>query len=189
VDLSAMPADLDRTANGQSAHARYGDDNRFELVGINGPRRIRTTRMPAGWVMKSVIVSGVDVTDEPLPFGNDDQSLDDVEVVVTNRVTRLSGTIAESRDVTPTDLAVLAFSSRRDEWYLNTRYIRRTVPMPDGRFSFEGLPPGEYFVLAAYPPDDPGEWRDPDALEKLALQATRARLSEGQQVAVELKVR
>jgi len=61
--------------------------------------------------------------------------------------------------------------------------------MPDGRFSFEGLPPGEYFVLAAYPPDDPGEWRDPDALEKLALQATRARLSEGQQVAVELKVR
>jgi len=60
---------------------------------------------------------------------------------------------------------------------------------PDGSFSFESLPPGEYYVLAADPPDDPGAWRDPEVLEKLAMQATRTRLSEGQQISVDLRLR
>ncbi len=189
LDLSATPADLDRTPNGQSARARFDEAGRFELARIHGPRRLQLTRVPPGWMLRSVVVNGVDVTDEALPFGRDDQSLEGVEVVLTDRVTKLTGRIAESRDVVPVDLAVLAFSTRREQWYLNTRYIRRTVPQPSGSFSFDGLPPGEYFVMAAYPPDDPGEWRDPDMLERLALQATRVRLSEGQQVSIDLRLR
>jgi len=189
VEISAMPADLDRTPGGQTAHARFDEDHRFELTRIHGPRRLQAPRLPAGWMLKSVIVNGVDVTDEPLAFGRDDQSLEDVEVVLTNQATRVIGHIAETRDVAPSDLAVLAFSSRRDQWYLNTRYIRRTVASNTGNFTFDGLPPGEYSLVASYPPDDPGQWRDPDVLEKLALTATRVRLSEGQKISADLRVR
>ena len=190
LELSAMPVDLDRTPGGQIARARINpDDYTFELTRINGPRRIQVMQPPSGWMLKGVVISGVDVTDEPLPFGRDDQSLDGVEVLLTKRATRLAGRIAEARDVSMTDLGVLVFSTRRDQWYLNTRYIRRGVARSDGSFSFDGLPPGEYYVLAAYPPDDPGAWRDPEMLEKLALQATRTRLSEGQQISVDVRPR
>lgn len=190
LELSAMPVDLDRTPGGQTARARINpDDYTFELTRINGPRRIQVMQPPSGWMLKGVVINGVDVTDEPLAFGREDQSLADVEVTLTNRATRLSGRIAETRDVLATDLGVLVFSTGRDQWYLNTRYIRRSTVRSDGSFSFEGLPPGEYYVLAAYPPDDPGAWRDPEVLEKLALQASRTRLSEGQQISVEVRPR
>ena len=190
IELSAMPVDLDRTPSGQTAHARINpDDYSFELSRINGPRRLQVMQAPAGWMLKSVVANGIDVTDEPLPFGSDEQSLADVEVTLTNRATRLAGRIAETREVLVTDLGVLVFSTRRDQWYLNTRYIRRSTARSDGSFSFDGLPPGEYYVLAAYPPDDPGAWRDPEVLEKLALQATRTRLSEGQQISVDVRPR
>jgi len=190
LELSAMPVDLDRTPGGQTARARISpDDYTFELARINGPRRIQVMQPPAGWALKGVAINGVDVTDAPLPFGRDDQSLDGVEVLLTKRATRLAGRIAETRDVVMTDLGVLVFSTRRDQWYLNTRYIRRSAVRPDGSFSFESLPPGEYYVLAADPPDDPGAWRDPEVLEKLAMQATRTRLSEGQQISVDLRLR
>ena len=190
LELSAMPVDLDRTPGGQTARARINpDDYTFELARINGPRRIQVMQAPAGWMLESVVASGIDVTDEPLPFGRDDQSLADVEVTLTKRATRLAGRISEARDVSMTDLGALVFSTRRDQWYLNTRYIRRSAVRPDGSFAFDGLPPGEYYVLAAYPPEDPGAWRDPEMLEKLALQATRTRLSEGQQISVDVRLR
>jgi protocatechuate 3,4-dioxygenase beta subunit len=190
LELSAMPVDLDRTPGGQTARARINpEDYTFELARINGPRRIQVMQPPSGWMLKGVVINGVDVTDEPLAFGRDDQSLDGVEVLLTNRATRLAGRIPETRDVSVTDLGVLVFSTRRDQWYLNTRYIRRSSARSDGSFSFEGLPPGEYYVMAAYPPDDPGAWRDPEVLERLALQATRTRLSEGQQISVDVRPR
>jgi Carboxypeptidase regulatory-like domain len=190
LEVSVVPVDLDRTPNGQTARARVDpEQHTFELARVNGPRRIQVTQAPPGWAMTAVIVNGIDVTDQPLAFGREDESLVDVEVRLSSRATRLTGRITDARGSALTDLAVLAFSHERDHWYLNTRFIRRTAPKSDGTFSFEGLPPGDYYVWAAYPPDDQGEWRDPDVLEKLTLEATRARLLEGQQVSLDLKVR
>jgi hypothetical protein len=45
-------------------------------------------------MLKSVSANGVDVTDVALPFGTGAPS--DVQVVVTSRITELSGTVADS---------------------------------------------------------------------------------------------
>jgi hypothetical protein len=197
VELSAFPVDIDRSQRlgGPPGRAHILPDGQFELLGISGPRRLQVVRAPSGWMMRSILVRGVDVTDQILSFGRDDQSLEDIEVVLTNRVTQITGSVGDARGSTglggqegrgSDDLAVLAFATDRDQWYQGSRF-RRRVAAADGRFRIEGLPPADYFVVAAQPPRDPGEWQDPDVLEKLSREAARVRLMDGQRVSLTLK--
>ena len=55
---------------------------------------------PPGWVLKEIRAGGINVTDQALPFGTADESLRDVEIVLTDRVSELidlSATIARGR--------------------------------------------------------------------------------------------
>jgi protocatechuate 3,4-dioxygenase beta subunit len=189
LELSAIPVDIDRAPRlgGPPARANITPDSQFELAGITGPRRLQVVRAPSGWMLKSILVHGVDVTDQVMFFGRDDESLDDIEVVLTNRITQVLGSVSDSRGLTPSDVAVLAFATDSAQWYPGTRFRKRTSPSSDGRFSIDGLPPGDYFVVAAAPPRDPGEWLNPDTLEKLSRGATRVHLSDGQRVSVTVK--
>ena len=91
-DLSAVPADADLAPlDGNFARADIRNDWTFEMSGISGPRRLRLLRAPRGWGLKQILVNGVDVTDTPLPFGSKSQSLSDVEVVLTDRITEIAG--------------------------------------------------------------------------------------------------
>ena len=189
VQVTAVPVDIDRSPRlgGPPGRARVEPDGRFELLGINGPRRIEVTRAPAGWTEKAILVGGVDVTDQVLPFGRDDQSLDDIEVVLTNRSTQIAGNLGDLRGVVVADYAVLAFAVDENQWYQGTRFRKRATPAGDGTFSIEGLPAGDYFVVAAAAPRDPGEWQDPEVLAKLSTRATRVRLADGQHVSLALR--
>src|SRR4029077_5943278 len=83
-------ADLDRTPNtGSVARGEVRADLSFELSGIHGPRRIGTDRIVSGWGLKSVIANGVDITDMPVNFGTPSQSLSDVQVILTNRLSEI----------------------------------------------------------------------------------------------------
>jgi hypothetical protein len=193
VELSAIPTDLDRSPRfgGPPARARVAPDGSFELDGISGPRRLQVVRMPAGWTTKTILVHGVDVTDQPQPFGREDQSADDIEVVLTSHVTRIAGSVSgigsATGSLSSADVAVFAFATDRESWYQGSRYRRRVAPAATGTFAIEGLPPGDYYVVASEAPQDPGEWQDPAVLEKLAASASRVRLADGQQVSVSLR--
>jgi protocatechuate 3,4-dioxygenase beta subunit len=189
VQVTAVPVDIDRSPRlgGPPGRARVEPDGGFELVGINGPRRIEVTRAPAGWTEKAILVAGVDVTDQVLPFGRDDQSLEDIEVVLTSRSTQIAGSLGDLRGVAAADYAVLAFAVDENQWYQGTRFRKRATPAGDGTFSIEGLPSGDYFVVAAEAPRDPGEWLDPEVLAKLSTRATRIRLADGQHVSLALR--
>jgi hypothetical protein len=190
IEIVAVPADLDRAPRmgGHAAKARISEDGHFELLGISGPRRLQVVREPAGWMTKAVLDHGVDVTDATLQFGRADQSLRDLEITFTNQITRIVGRMATATEAASSDVAILAFTTRRDLWYEGTRFFKRTSPGRDGSFTFEGLPLEEYFVLAVNAPDDTGEWQDPDVLERLSRGATRVRVSEGQTVSVTLRL-
>ena len=189
VELSAIPVDIDRAPRlgGPPARANIAPDGQFELAGITGSRRLQVVRAPAGWMLKSILVHGVDVTDQVMSFGRDDESLDDVEVVLTNRITQVLGSVSDLKGLAPSDVAVLAFATDPAQWYAGTRFRKRINPSSDGRFSIDGLPPGDYFVVASEPPRDPGEWLNPETLEKLSRGATRVHLGDGQRVSVVVK--
>jgi hypothetical protein len=191
LTIMTSRADFDRTPN-STAQADVRPDLRFAMTGIRGPRRITVGRLPSGWMLKSVTANGVDVTDVPLPFGSPDQSLTDVQVVVTSQVTELSGTVADGRGDLATSYTLLVFPVDRDRWYPGSRYFRRAGPVSGGNFSVRSLPPADYYVapMSGWPvlKDGNDGWQDPEFLESIALRASRATLTEGGRLSLTTKL-
>jgi hypothetical protein len=192
IDLSpvAVDADLSPSGGGRIAHAYINSDWTFELSGINGPRRLELVAVPNGWTLKAVLVGGVDVTDMPLAFGRPNQSLTDVEIVLTSRVTTFNGIVTDDASRPTSEATVIACSTDHDRWYSGSRFLRKAVAARDGTFSLTGLPPGDYHVMAVrhIPIEGEDAWQDRDLLESLARQASRAVLTEGQVTSVALKL-
>jgi len=190
--LSPVPGDPDLTSLADNAPARADihDDWTFEMSGITGPRRLQLTQAPDGWALKMVRVNGVDATDALLMFGTAEQSLRDVEVVVTNHVTELTVTDAAAGSASAADFRVIAFATDRARRYEGTRYAALGVPGPRGAVVLRGLPPGDYYVVAmgrGAQPDTSGS--DPqEFLASLAASATKVTLTEGEHRSLRLRV-
>jgi hypothetical protein len=139
-----------------------------------------------------VIADGVDVTDVALPFGTRDESLSDVQIVLTNRLSELSGTVADARGQSVSSYALLIFPSDRDRWYAGSRFFRRSGPETAGTFTVRGLPPGDYFVAPvsgmSVLTEGVDAWQDPEFLESIASRATRAALTDGQKLSTSARV-
>jgi hypothetical protein len=77
---------------------------------------------------------------------------------------------------------VIVSSIDRDHWYPGSRFLRKTVVGPDGTFSAEGLPQGNFYVtpIAQAPATGEDGWEDPDFLESLVPRASTVALNDGQ---------
>jgi len=190
VVISTMPIDLDMAPrSGELASANPDADGVFALGGITGTRRLRVVRLPAGWALKSITVNGVDVTDAPLRFGTAAQSTDKIEVLLTNRLTKISVDVTDANGRRVSSAAVVAFAADRERWYPASRFVRYAATA-DGTFTIQGLPAGEYF-LAAVPRTkdlDAGAWQDQTTLGELALHAARVSLADEQHLAQNLQI-
>jgi hypothetical protein len=187
VELAPVPVDPD-WFGGQTARADVHDDWTFDVAGLNGPRRLRLARVPLGWALKGVYLNGIDVTDRPMLFGTAAQSISGLEVVLTDRLTEVSGVVADRNGRPIAESSVIGFSTDPDLWYQDSRFVRRAAPRSDGMFAISGLPPGEYFVAAVARRGFEEERQDPEFLDSIARQATRIVLAEGQKVAVIVKL-
>jgi hypothetical protein len=192
-DLSAEPAEIDLAslADNPTARAEVLDDWTWRMGGLHGPRRLRVAGTPPGWTLARIIASGVDVTDAVLPFGTRDQSLGDLEVVLTDRITEIAGAVVDDRGHPSLDATVVAFVDDSASWYAHTRFVKIADPGTDGTFAVRGLPAGSYLVAAINGTDvaNIGEELDnPGFLESLVAGATRVTLSEGQRVSLALRL-
>jgi hypothetical protein len=77
------------------AHARINGDWTFEMSGITGRRRLQSRRGTKGLGFESRADQWPRCHRSPAIVWRKDQSLSDVEVVQTSRVTLLSGTVAD----------------------------------------------------------------------------------------------
>ncbi len=181
VEISPVPIDADLSPK-SPASADIRADWSFEMSGINGPRRLQVVRTPAGWALEKIVVNGIDATDRPLVFGRKDQSLTDVDVVLTDRLTALDGTILDEHGRPATEAHVIVFPTDRDGWYPSSRFLRTATPDTDGSFRVIGLPSGTYYmaVLTQMPLDGADAWQDPALLDALAARATTVTLRDGQ---------
>jgi hypothetical protein len=192
VRLSAVPADPDFASfiGDPPARADVRDDGTFVMGGINGPRRLQLAQTPPGWRLKAVRVNGADATDGTLVFGTAEQSLRDVEVVLTNRVTELTAVSRSGNGSgVPPDFNVVVFPTDRARWYAGSRFLAYGVANRDGAVSVRGLPPGEYYLAAIDGRAGVGEaeaLEDGGVLESLV--AGRVTLTEGERRSVSVKV-
>jgi hypothetical protein len=190
VDIEAIPTDPDLAPMSGRATASVRDDGTFALKGISGPRRIEVTRLPPGWMVKEIRARGIDVTDRPLVFGNDAQSIDDIEIELTDRLTQITGRVRDRDGRPAAGTTVVVFAPDRDRWYAQSRYLRAATVARDGSFGVEGLPSGSYYVaaVAKVPTGGADAWRDPAFVQSLVVPATSVAVGDGGRADIALTV-
>lgn len=184
LNIVAMPVELMPMMGMGSARVR--DDYTFEASGLSERRRFRVNSPTPGWYLKSVTHDGTDITDSGFEF-KEGQSVSGIEIVMTQRVSELTGTVQDAHAKPLTDYVVVAFSTDSSKWGNQTRFVRAIRPNQDGRFSVKALPADDYFVVAL---DylEMGEESDPEQLEKWKSAANRVTLVDGEQKTVTLKL-
>jgi hypothetical protein len=188
LEIVPAPADIDLTPT-SIARAALHNDTTFEVNGISGPRRIRVMRLPQGWALKQVLVHNADVTDRPMIFGQPNQSLADVEIVLTDRITDVTGTLTDANGRRVAG-HVLLFATDRRLWYPWSRFLNVVTARDDGTFTIAGAPPGPYYAVALtdLPADGDDAWQDPPFLAGLVPTASDVGIQEGQHYVLDLRV-
>jgi hypothetical protein len=157
--------------------------DQFQLVGVSGPTRVQVNGVPDGWTVKALLLDGDDITDAPFDLGGRTANL---RVVMTDRVTSLSGTVQSDRN--RRDHNVIVFADDAAKWASPTRFVRTTRADADGRFHIQGLPPGERYLVAALDYLEAGEEQDRQLLERLRTRATSVTLGDGEQRSIQIEL-
>ena len=156
----------------------------FQIPGLSSPGVIRVGQLAgaSAWVLARVLLQGRDITDVPYDFQSG--NVDGLEVILTKRVGGITGTVQGFAPATGA-LSIIVFGADGDSWPYLSRTLRLTQTDESGAFTFRGLSPGRYFVVAVRfgTPTSSSE-----ALQKLRSSATPVVVSEGADTAVKLTI-
>jgi hypothetical protein len=161
-------------------------DDTFRITGLLGSVLLTPTGVPPQWTLKSVLAHGVDITNvgtDPMSLGADAQ----VRIVLTDKVTELTGSVRNARGEPVTDYVVVALPEDRVESSVAARYTRTARPDQRGAFSIRALPPGRYRAVAVEALDQGAEW-DPAFQAMVRDAARRFTIAEGQRLALDLEL-
>ena len=122
------------------------DDGSFELGNLSGKLLFRVMTPPA-WVLQSVIIDGEDMTDVPYDFKGA-QRLSNVRIVLTDKLTEVSGSVTDERARRLADYVVVLLPDEPKEGMTAMRFTRTIRPDQQGSYRVRGLPPGRYLIAA-----------------------------------------
>lgn len=162
---------------------------RFQIAGVlPGPYFVRVGSLPDGWFLESIMSGGQDVSNVAL-YAFASLDITDVVVTLTDTPTRVIGTVHDARKLTVQDATVLIFPAGTSltDYGLNPSRLRALRPTSAGVYKVEGLPPGDYDIVAVEAAWT-GDWRDPRVLEALRPVATRFTLQAGHHLTQDLAV-
>jgi hypothetical protein len=113
--------------------------------------------------------------------------VDEVEIVLTEKVTELSGMVIDERGQPATDAAVVIFADNKARWTAGSRYVRMTKVDTTGKYEIR-LTPGERYLALAVRNLEDGQYADPDFLARATAAATSADVGEGRSSVLNLRV-
>ena len=165
----------------------FNADGTFEIRDLHERNVFRLGPFaPDGWALSSVRIEGDDVTDSGYAF-KPGETVTGVEVILTRRLTRLTGSVRKDRQVVD-DCTVVVFSDEHTLWGYRTRHVKAARPNQDGTFLVTGLPPGNYLAVALEDLE-PGDEQDPELLAESRRTATPVTLEAGQSTTVTVEAR
>jgi protocatechuate 3,4-dioxygenase beta subunit len=183
---------------GRGGRGGFGGDDRVQTNGsftlTNIEPGLHYVRVSGGgnpsqgggqWTLKSVLVGGADVADIPFEI-KPGQNIDNLNVVMTDRTTDLSGTVRDATNTGAAAVTVIAFATDPQFWRSQSRRIATSRTGDTGAYRLHGLPPGDYFILAV---DDveQGEWYDPAFLDSMKEKAQRVTLQDGDKKSLDVR--
>ncbi len=169
---------------GPPPHPR--DDFSFEVKVLPGKVNVRAFVQDQTWMLKSVRLRGVDVTDSGVDV-TPDADLSEMEIVLTSRRSEISGLVTNARGEKVTNYTVIFFPRDRSRWQGASRYFGIARPDQEGRFKVRTLPPADYQAVAVEYVEN-GQWTDPDYLEGIQQSATNVTIGEGETKTLDLKL-
>ncbi len=185
--ILASPLDSEGPAMMMGGSGSVQADGSFELNGLAGGRMIRVGNMPQGWMLRSVQLNGQDVTDTGADF-RPGEAVSGLDVVLTSRLTLVTGTVTGSNNEPVTDYTVVIFSDDPALWTVpQTRHVTGVRPDQEGRFHVRNLPAGSYYAVAVDYIEQ-GSWGDPDTLSRLKATASTFSLRDGENKTLDLKI-
>jgi hypothetical protein len=167
--------------------ARAEADGTFVLSNLFGLRVIRVNGLPQNWMLKAVMVGGVDVSDTPMDFKST-QDYKDAQIILTDKITEVSGKVAGSGTGAVLDYTVVIFPDDEAKWIGASRYIRSARPDQQGMFKIRSLPPHARYLAVAVDYLEEGEANDPEFLAEMKAKASTLSLGDGESKAVDLKL-
>ena len=186
VRVSAVSAADDSPVAFAGGSATVTPEGTFEIKGLAGARIFRVANLPAGWVLKAILIDGTDITDTGIEI-KPNEPVAGIEVVLTSKTTEVAGAVTAGNQPA-TDYTVVIFSEDPQKWMVPmSRHIASARPNQEGRFQVKNLPAGSYYAVALdYIAQ--GDWNDPDVLDRLKTRATRFSLAEGEARNLDLKL-
>lgn len=154
-----------------------GGKGGFSTIGPGG-RYLARALETGGWFVESITLDGKDITERPFDLETDATSF---VVTYTNRASKVTGVVKDARGAVAAGAIVIAFPTDQQRWmdYGRSPRFLRSVPMSmKGSYTFDHLPPGDYYVIAIEGIDGDG-WRDPKVLQALATRAERLTVAAG----------
>lgn len=168
----------------------YQSEGRVQLTRVpHGTYTLRLNgRAPAGWILRSAMLNGVDVSDVPfelrpgVPAG-------EVVITLTDRPAEVSGTLQTSTGEPAPGYVLLVFSANKSYWVPGTRRTQLVRPDASGRFVARDLPAGDYLIAAVTDLED-GQWHNAAFLAELAASGPIAfTLAEGDRKVQDIRIR
>lgn len=162
------------------------DDWTFEVPGLVDRVRLRAAIEAQGWTLKSALKDDRDLADDAADIGPG-QVLDDVELLITSKVTELTGLVTDDRNQPVIDASVVVFPDDKQRWTSNSRYVRMTRPDTTGKFTVRLTPTEGYRAIVVRGLED-GQFSDPEFLTRALEHATPFEIREGEMKTMNLKV-
>lgn len=177
--IQFIPADFLTGPVGSNAiQPKVTDDGAFRIDGLAWSGRLRVLA-PPGWALKSVMLDGRDIADEPHDFQTAD--VDGLQLIVTNRLGTIRGTVTDERG--PATATVVVFAEDSARLAFPSRFIKVIRSAPTGDFQAPGLLAGRYRVIALE-----SDTIDTERLLSLRSFATPVVLAESESVSVSLRL-
>jgi len=185
LQITTQSASLDQ--GGFGARPSRVEEGAFTVTGLLGQRFVRVNGLQTTWMVHSMTLNGVDVTDTPLTF-RPNEDVRGLRVLLTDQVTDVSGKVSGANGELSRDFSVVIFPDDETRWTAGSRYLRSGRPDQDGVFKLRGLPPDARYLAAAVNYLEEGEGTDPRFLAQVRDRALRFSLSEGETRVLDLKL-
>lgn len=172
--------------------SRVGVGGRFRLEGLAPGRYRVSARTPdvaapgEQVTVASISLEGGRVLDDWIEIAPDEH-LSNAVVELADRGQTVVGTLRGADNLPAIDLTVVVFPSDPPFRVAWSRRIRAARPATDGGFRFDGLPAGDYRLIALRDPD-PDELLDPAFLASLQPQSMAIALAPGEHKVLDLRV-
>jgi hypothetical protein len=115
------------------------------------------------------------------------ENVSDWVVTITDRPSELSGALIDEAGRPAPGYWILVYARDRAFWTNGSRRIVQMRAGVDGRFSFAGLPAGEY-LIAALADLEPLESLPPAFLESLVAASVRVTIADRQRTVQDLRI-